>query len=239
MVEFKSLPKLYKEITNKPATSQSAETVVTKYNLPAISGTSAEDFKEDIELVKDALVQHVLPLYDDDKPAVVTYNEDEANEALIASNLIDLAKKHSGYHHVNTVIDKMVDFDAYLAKLYKLGVLKMWRISGEEESEVIFYLVSGGLVTEEDEKLLSEWIRTTDDNPMGGEKLKNLQDPELVAKVHFDAAEYYNNKTQASLRTLLSTKYNKALVRSLERVDTILEADMLYQSFGITTQLFA
>ena len=232
-----NLPKLAKAVKSGSNQVQSVDIVLTKYSLTELTGTDKEDFLDDTELVKEAIVNNISPNYDD-KPAVVTYGEG-ANSELVASNLIELAKKHSKYTHVNSVLDGMVDFDAYLAKLYTLGVLKQWVIKGNDDIQTIFYLYDGELLTKDDLEVLDMLVHAKEDTVLSKEQLELLNDKSLVARIHHDALSYKNNHTLNDLKTMLSSQYNKYLSKQLNKVVLVTSADLMYASSGLNNQMFA
>jgi len=232
-----NLPKLAKAVKSGSNQVQSVDTVLTKYSLTELTGTDKEDFLDDAELVKEAIVSNIIPNYDD-KPAVVTYGEG-ANSELIASNLIELAKKHSNYKHANSILDSMVDFDAYLAKLYELGVLKQWVIKGNDDTQTIFYLYDGELLTKDDLEVLDMFVHAKEDTVLSKEQLELLNDKSLVARIHHDALSYKNNHTLDNLKTMLSSQYNKYLSKQLNKVVLVESADLMYASSGLNNQMFA
>lgn len=232
-----NLPKLAKAVKAGNNQVQSVDTVLTKYSLTELTGTDKEDFLDDTELVKEAIVGNIIPNHDD-KPAVVTYGEG-ANSELVASNLIELAKKHSNYKHANSILDSMVDFDAYLAKLYELGVLKQWVIKGNDDTQTIFYLYDGELLTKNDLELLDIYVNAKEDTVLSKEQVELLNDKSLVARIHHDALLYKNNHTLDNLKIMLSSQYNKYLSKQLNKVVLVASADLRYASAGLNNQMFA
>ena len=232
-----NLPKLAKAVKAGNNQVQSVDTVITKYSLTELTGATKEDFLEDTELVKESIVNNIIPNHDD-KPAVVTYGEG-ANRELVASNLIELAKKHSNYKHANSILDSMVDFDAYLAKLYELGVLKQWVIKGNDDIQTIFYLYDGELLTKNDLELLDAYINAKEDTLLSKEQVGLLNDKSLVARIHHDALLYKNNHTLDNLKIMLNSQYNKYLSKQLNKVVLVTSADISYASLGLNNQMFS
>jgi len=117
--------------------------------------------------------------------------------------------------------------------------LKQWVIKGNDDTQTIFYLYDGELLTKSDLEILDLFVNAKEDTVLSKEQLELLNDKSLVARIHHDALSYKNNHTLDNLKTMLSSQYNKYLSKQLNKVVLVTSADLRYASVGLNNQMFA